>query len=326
MLELINDLLDIAKIDAGATGLELEELTPNESILSAVNLMKGQFRAKKLNVRALVDQSLKILPADRRRLKQITLNLVSNAIKYTPEEGSIEIKILREGKFAKVRIKDTGVGIKKENQAAIFSEFRQAERSRDEAMGGTGIGLALTKRLVEMHGGEIGVESEEGKGSTFWFTLPLNVRVKKDKDPVDLEIRPEMNNLTGQKILLAEDNEVNRAMIIDMLSIYNHNVIVAQNGKEAVELATANKPDLIFMDIRMPVMDGFEATRQLRGMPEFQDIPIIALTASAGEGGRERCLAAGCTEHLSKPIQSHELFATLRRFLLPSESEKTAEV
>ncbi len=313
LLDLINDLLDIAKIDAGATWLELEAFHPNECLLT-VDLMKPQFKKKDLIVETIIEPGLENMTADRRKCKQIMLNLLSNAYKYTPRKGKITVNITSEEGSVKISVSDTGIGIDEADQAKIFKEFHQTNQARDEGLGGTGIGLSLTRRLVEIHGGEIGVISELGKGATFWFTLPLRTLKKPVKKASEVMIETEVMGLTGRKILIAEDNDINLSMMLDMLSVCGHVVIVARNGKEAIELALSNQPDLILMDIRMPVLDGLEATRRLRSLPQFRDVPIIALTASVGESTRDKCMAAGCTEHLTKPIQSNILFKTLRHY------------
>ena len=186
---------------------------------------------------------------------------------------------------------------------------------RDEQLGGTGIGLALTRRLVELHGGTIGVESKLGSGSTFWFTLPL--KRKTGDEPARVEETQDIPwaNLKGKRILVVEDNEVNIAMLIDMLSIKELNVVVARNGVEAIEMASSFNPDLILMDYKMPVMDGFEATRRLRKMDQFAELPIVALTASAGVEAESLCMEAGCTAHLAKPVQSAEIYQALCTYL-----------
>ena len=201
------------------------------------------------------------------------------------------------------------------DQEKIFDEFHQLDRTRYEELGGTGIGLALARRLVELHGGKIGVESEKGKGSTFWFTLPDRSLAEKKGGAEKSDIADETGYPNNHRILVAEDNPANLAMVLDMLSIHDHEAFVAKNGQEAVDLAQSSKPELILMDIRMPVMDGLEATRRLRAKPEFSDIPIIALTASVAEESREKYVEAGFTCHLPKPIQSKELFSMLKRHL-----------
>ena len=316
LLELINDLLDMAKIDAGAMELELEEIPTDELTEAVVSMMSTQFRKKQLRVETILDPALPVVSVDPRKCKQIIINLLSNAIKYTTEKGKIELRVSLHGESKmKVEISDTGVGIEPDELDKIFSEFHQADHVRDEQLGGTGIGLALTRRLVELHGGELGVESEVGKGSTFWFILPLR-KLRNDRSITgEGAAEPAKSTPTAHRILVAEDNEVNLSMILDMLSVHGHTVIVARNGQEAVELAQTFKPELIFMDVKMPIMDGLEATRCIRAIPGFEDTPIIALTASTGSKAQELQVASGCTEHLPKPIQSKELFEVLRRYL-----------
>jgi CheY-like chemotaxis protein len=280
--------------------------------------MRPQFKKKELEIETIIEPGLEIMTADRRKCKQIMLNLLSNAYKYTPRKGKILVEITSVEGAVKISVSDTGIGIDKEDQEKIFKEFHQTNQARDEGLGGTGIGLSLTRRLVEIHGGEIGVKSSLGKGTTFWFSLPLKTLKKEVKKVSEIMVETEVTGLTGRKILVAEDNETNLSMILDMLSVCGHVVIVARNGKEAIELALSNQPDLILMDIRMPIMDGLEATRRLRSLPQFKDIPIIALTASVGESTRDKCVEAGCTEHLSKPIQSSILFKTLRHYFSAS--------
>ncbi len=322
LLELINELLDMAKIDSGKAELLIEEFDPREYLIGTVSLMQPQLMKKKIDVSLSHDPSLTLMIGDRRRCNQIMLNLLSNAVKYTPEEGKINISYRKQDGQAKFTISDTGIGVELKEQEKIFSEFHQADQIRDENLGGTGIGLALTRRLVEMHGGEIGLTSTLGKGSSFWFTLPLkSLESNSPKIPEPVTAIPD-NNRSAKQILVVEDNEVNLTMMLDMLSVCDHTVAVARNGQEAIDLAVANKPDLIFMDLKMPGMDGLEATRRLRKISGFQDLPIIGLTASAGEDARQKCLDAGCTEHLSKPIQSTELFATISNHLIADTVEK----
>jgi len=317
LLELINDILDLSKIEADAIELNPESFSARELLDSVLSIMKVQFFNKDIKVSEEIKNSLCVINADRRRTKQIMFNLLSNALKYTPEKG--EVKILVEtidDIFIKVSVTDNGVGIPENELVEIFSEFHQVESTRDEALGGTGVGLALTQKLTNLMGGEIGVISELEKGSTFWFTLPLGTIDQKDEsDEERCTSENEKKTRKGHKILVAEDNENNLALILDMLSIQNHDVKVAKNGLEAVEFALSFKPNLILMDMKMPKMNGLEAVKQLRSNKEFQDTPIIALTASTGTDAEELQVKAGCNEHISKPIQIKKLFEVLGRYL-----------
>lgn len=316
LLALITDLLDMTKIEAGKMHLQLESFPPQDLFDATLLLMKPKIQEKQFEIKSTVDPALETMTGDLRRCKQIMLNLLSNAVKYTPEKGRIEVMATKQNDHVQISVSDTGIGISKEDQVKIFSEFEQVNRVRDEALGGTGIGLALTRRLVELHGGEIGVESDSN-GTTFWFTLPLKILRPENKDKPKESNQHALLSNNSRRILVVEDNEVNLAMLLDMLHIHNHQVFVARNGQEAITLAIANEPELILMDIRMPVMDGLEATRRLRAMNKFSKIPIIALTASVGDEGRDKCLEAGCTEHLAKPIQSKELFEAMGQYLIP---------
>ncbi len=186
---------------------------------------------------------------------------------------------------------------------------------RDIHRVGTGIGLPLTRRLVELHGGSVDVHSKPGEGSTFWFTLPKEKIAAGVTGVSAKNTEAAFQNGSKARILVAEENEVNLSLITDMLSVQGHDVKIAKNGKEAVDLAKSFNPELILMDIRMPVMDGLEATQHLRSMSDFVHTPIIALTASTGSEAEDRQVLAGCTEHLSKPIQSKQLFAVLQKHL-----------
>ncbi len=313
LLELINDLLDIAKIDAGAMSLELGLCSFQEIADTTLTMMDVHFQKKSLQVESQISSELPPLMVDRRKIKQILINLLSNAIKYTPEEGHIQVSADSAGDKVRITVSDTGVGIAKEQQRQIFSEFHQADQMRDEALGGAGLGLALTRRLVAMHGGEVGVESVLEKGSTFWFTVPIEKTTAERTEPE--VIHTATDHPAGRRILVVEDNKTNLAMTLEMLSTHDHQVVVAHNGQEAIEQAQIFDPELILMDIRMPVMNGLEATRRLRAMPAFRQTPILALTADAGPNSVQECLGAGMTDHLSKPIESQLFFSTLAHHL-----------
>ncbi len=309
LLALITTLLDTAKIDAGAMEIVLEKTSPEDFIAVSVSLMRSQFKAKNLQVDVVIDPKLPAMLVDVMKCKQIMLNLLSNAVKYTPKNGKIKIEAIRkEDSILLVKVSDSGIGIEAGEQEKIFFEFHQAEKIREQELGGLGIGLALTRRLVELHGGKMGVESELGKGSVFWFILPIKTQRIKTSQNEEL-----LTNLPRERrILVAEDNEIYLMTLLDMLSIHEHQVVVAKNGQEAIDLTLLHKPELIFMDIKMPVMSGLEAVQQLRTMPEFKNSPpIIALTTSI----ESQEIMTGCTEYLVKPIGTKKLFAVLRRYL-----------
>ncbi|MFQ5432862.1 MAG: PAS domain S-box protein, partial [Nitrospinota bacterium] len=307
LLSLINDLLDTAKIDAGAMALELVECKPKILVNSAVDMIKSESGRKNQTIEVSIDPTLTVVSVDERKTRQIILNLLSNAIKYTNKGGMIYIRTVREDSMFRVEVEDTGIGIEPDQLEKIFAEFHQADHVRDEQLGGTGIGLALTRRLVELHGGEIGVESQPGKGSKFWVTLPLLKAVAKKTEKSKSGEESTAGDIKNRRILVAEDNEMNLEVILEMLSVHENEVAIAKNGLEAVEIAQSFKPDLILMDMQMPIMDGYEATRQLRTTPGFAEVPIIALTASTGVEAIKKQKAAGCTAHLPKPFDLKKL-------------------
>ncbi|MFB3062063.1 MAG: PAS domain S-box protein [Candidatus Binatia bacterium] len=312
LLALINDLLDIAKIDAGQIEADLEPFSVVAVIDSVTAMMTFKFQEKGLAFEVeMANQLEEPFIGDDKICKQILFNLLSNAAKFTPDGGKVAVRAVVENGFVKVSVSDTGIGIPVDQQEMIFSEFYQADDPSGRLQEGIGIGLALTRRHVELLGGEIWVESEPSKGSTFTFTLPFRrpESTSEKGKPVGEFETGKVNR--GLHILVAEDNEVNLVMISDMLAAQGHKVSVARNGQESVALAKSLRPDLILMDIKMPVMDGLSATRQIRQTPEISTVPIIALTASAGQRAIERCLAAGCSGHLAKPVRSQDLFATI---------------
>ncbi len=317
LLALIKDLLDLARIDAGGANLNLEEVALGEAVALVTAMIQRECAKKEQELIVEQSRAPERLVADRRFLNQILLNLLGNAVKFTPVGGRITLTIeTLAPDRVRFTVADTGVGIPAEEQDRIFSEFYQADRKRDAQLGGVGIGLALTRRLVGLHQGQIGVESQPGQGATFRVVLPLVPPGYAPPAAPSAEADGSASTRPARRqILVAEDNETNLALLIDMLSIQGHEVIVAHNGLEALDQARRQKPDLILMDIRMPLLDGLETTRRLRQIPEFADLPIIALTASAGIDAHERCLAAGCTAYLSKPLQSQELNAILARHL-----------
>ncbi len=273
-----------------------------------------------------------MLLGDPIRLKQILLNLLSNAVKFT-ETGIIVLRVSQDSQETSNRamlrftVTDTGIGISPEALSRLFRSFTQADSSTTRKYGGTGLGLAISKRLVEMMGGAIGVESELGHGSTFWFTVDLcTVEAAQS-----LSLPPEPVSLVHQnvgergRLLLAEDNPINQKVALHLLGRLGYTVDLAQNGAEAVEMVQRRKYDLVLMDCQMPVMDGFQATQAIRQLaPPLSRIPIVAVTANALAGERERCLAAGMDDYVPKPVSKETLDQALARWL-PSP-EPLAEI
>ena len=316
LLSLINDLLDLARIDAGGMTVESTVIPTDSLLASTVAMVSTQFAEKRIMLETELAPHTRDLLADQRRGKQVLLNLLANAVKYTPEGGSVRVRARNEGEtHVRVEVQDNGIGIEPDETERIFAEFHQADRVRDGQFGGTGIGLALSKRLVEIQGGQIGVDSTPGEGTTFWFTLPSHGGGNDGGNTAEEERRRDQSAVRCRRILVAEDNEVNLSVLLDMLSLQEHEVTVARNGQEALELARSTSPELILIDIRMPVMDGLEATRRLRAMGEFANVPIVALTASTGADAEREQLRAGITEHLAKPFRAEALFDVLQRHL-----------
>lgn len=314
MLNIINDIIDISKIESNQVEVHLRKANINEKIRYAYRLFKPDFEIKNLKVSCkapLPDEKATII-TDGEKLYAILTNLVSNAIKYTPE-GSIEFGYSLNEKETEFEffVKDTGIGIPKNSQEAIFKRFVQAEITDRKAIQGAGLGLSITKAYVEMLGGRIWVESQEGKGSSFYFTIPLKNNVEKTVDtrsPKHDNISKDLKNL---KILIVEDDSISKLFVRRILKDFIPEIKEAANGLEAVEICRQNPDlDLVLMDMQMPELNGFEATRKIR---EFnKDIVIIAQTAYSFSSDREKALEAGCTDYISKPLSREKLLQKIK--------------
>ena len=327
LLTIINDILDFSKIEAHKLTLEEIDFDIRRVMEASLNLHLLPAGKKGLTLSYDVDDNVPhALVGDPSRLSQIIVNLVSNAVKFT-ETGSVDIRVslVREtvdetpGTPVKLlfNVRDTGVGIPEEKQKDIFESFLQADDSITRKHGGTGLGLAICTLLVELMGGEIGLESEEGKGSTFTFSARLKVG---DADKVEVESRQagtmEIPDIPRLKVLLADDNALNRELATTLLIQEGHEVLDVQTGVQALEALKENHFDLVLMDVQMPIMDGISATRAIRDPNSGvlnPDIPIVALTAHALKGDRERFLAAGMNDYISKPISIKGFHATIAR-------------
>jgi signal transduction histidine kinase len=309
LLALINDILDVSKIEAGKLELGVGPVSVASVCQASLRLIKQAAHKKQLRVSSTFDRVVTTLQADGRRLKQILVNLLSNAAKFTPEGGTIGLEVVGDDERQVVHftVWDTGIGISEEDMGRLFQPFVQLDSSLSRQYTGTGLGLSLVYRLTEMHGGSVSVESEVGQGSRFTVSLPWH---PTDARPQTIDRRPRTADggplTVGRQppaiVLLAEDNEESINTLTDYLGAKGYRVVVARDGAEAIERAREERPDVILMDIQMPGMDGLEATRCLRADADLGTIPIIALTALAMPGDRERCLAAGANEYLSKPV------------------------
>ncbi len=322
LLMIINDILDFSKIEAGQITFERIKFNFRNEIEDVHKLLTYRAKQKGLAFHVSVDDDVpKMLIGDPLRLKQILINLINNAIKFT-EEGHVNVKIKLErdlGQKFKLRfeVEDTGIGISRENQDKLFKSFSQADTSTTRKFGGTGLGLAISKRLTNLMNGEIGVESEDGNGSVFWFTAVFDeapaVSDINDFEEIDLRDHPssELN------ILLVEDNVINQKVSMLNIRKLGHNVELAHNGVVAVEMFAKNSFDLILMDIQMPVMDGLEATRAIRHIETERGtnngIPIVAMTANNCKEDIKHYLENGMTDHLGKPFRPTDLELVIDR-------------
>lgn len=320
LLSIINDILDFSKIEAGKITLEKINFNIREKIDETIKLLSYQAQKKGLYLVSKISPDVPTeISGDSLRTKQILINLINNALKFTSEGGvSCEISLF-EQTTAKVklifRIIDTGIGITPEGKSKLFKSFSQTDASITRKFGGSGLGLTISKRLVELMHGEIGVESEGNAGSTFWFTAEFDrcESLEEIIEPVDPEPQSLFRKLS---ILLVEDNPINQRVALYNLTKLGHRVEIAENGQEAVALRIANYYDIILMDIQMPVMNGIEATRAIReweaANPDAGHLPIIAMTADAVKGNEDMYLAEGMSGYISKPFKMADLETILK--------------
>jgi PAS domain S-box-containing protein len=321
LLGLINDILDVSKIEAGHLELQPEDVPVNDICHSSLNFIKQLANKKSIKVEYSSSPAQSMIHADPKRLKQILVNLLSNAVKFTPEKGSVKLEVHADYKTGRIHfsVTDTGIGISPEDLQKLFKPFIQVDNSLSRQYEGTGLGLVLSKRMVEMHGGSIEVQSEAGLGSCFSFYLPWHQNRQDEKNPGFSTVESKKHDPTkaasNGKILLADDNEANVMMIQDYLEGYGYQVFTAHDGRGILSKIEECSPHIILMDIQMPHVDGYEATSRLRADPRFASVPVIALTAFAMPGDRERCLKAGMNEYLSKPVKLKELVLMIEGFL-----------
>lgn len=315
MLNIINDIISISKVEAGQSEVFYSETNINDQIKYIHSFFKQEAKNKNIELyykTGLSDQDSMVV-TDREKIYAIFTNLVKNAIKFT-HRGFVELGYEKKGDYMEFYVRDTGVGIRPDQQSIIFERFRQANDSLSREYEGAGLGLAISKAYVEMIGGKIWVESDLGKGSVFYFTIPYQRQAIVDSIPVFTKpTEVEILNISGLKVLVAEDDLVSNKLLSAMIGPFTKEVIRVKTGVEALEVCRNNPDiDLVLMDIQMPQMDGYEATKLIR---EFnREVVIIAQTALGMKGERERALNAGCTDYLAKPIKYVELSEMIKKY------------
>jgi signal transduction histidine kinase len=322
LLGIVDDILDFSKIEAGHLRLEEVDFSVQDLAQAVLELLQPRATAKGigLDLRCAPDLP-EVLRGDPLRLRQVLLNLIANAVKFT-EQGAVEVEIarLKTGMrlvLLRFTVRDSGIGMDAETLEALFEPFSQGDASTTRRYGGTGLGLAISQRIVERMGGHIKVDSAPGEGSTFSFDLPMLVSrdarpaTRPGTGPIELPLA----GGRAARILVAEDNPVNRLVIGEQLGALGHEATLTENGREALEALAAGRYDLLLMDCQMPELDGYETTRRIRQGESGGRLPIVALTAHAMEGDREKCLAAGMDDYLAKPFTEKELSAALGRWL-----------
>jgi len=330
LLSLIDDILDLSKIEAGQITLDLKTTSIDSLCNSSLSFVKQQSIQKHIHIETKFSQDLPEIHVDERRIRQVLINLLNNAVKFTPEGGKITVEITSLAiappdtyaqtpqECLRIAVSDTGIGIAPNDIQKLFRPFVQIDSALNRQYTGTGLGLALTKRIVELHGGWVDLTSELGVGSCFAFnlpythtSLPLTEVVPAETDSAKSKSKTESLPL----ILLAEDNDINIMTISNYLKAKGYRMIIAKDGKEAVDLVLSAQPDLVLMDIQMPKMNGIEAIKLIRSQ-NLDDLPIIAVTALNQPGDRARCLEAGANEYLAKPIKLKQLETMIQSLLL----------
>jgi signal transduction histidine kinase/DNA-binding NarL/FixJ family response regulator len=335
LLGLINDILDFTKIVGGHMELEDIPFEPRVLLSDIREMLGAKAAGKGLLLEVEADDTLpRVLKGDPLRLRQILLNFTTNAIKFS-ETGTIHVRLRQEpgtagSPWLRGEVADQGIGMEAGQADKLFSPFTQADQSISRRFGGTGLGLAISKGLAEAMGGTVGLRTNLGAGSVFWFRIPARLPDPAETEPPLVQVLPDtapLERLAGRRVLLVDDNELNRLVSREFLEAAGMEVDQAPDGFQAIERLTQAPDgtyDLVLMDMMMPVLDGLEATRRLRAMPRFAALPIVAMTANAGLEDAKRCEQAGMNAHLAKPINEGILWSTLARFLPagpPSEAE-----
>lgn len=319
LLELINDILDLAKINAGRVDLDLNKTDIHMIANASLRMIRELAQKKSISVEFEIEKAVTMAWVDERRLKQMLVNLLSNAVKFTPKFGKIglEVRADPQNGILTFTVWDTGIGIEEKDLRLLFRPFIQLDAGLSRGSQGTGLGLVLVSQMARLHGGSVSVESTPGKGSRFSISIPWTV--SEDNMPPTSSTTKESTPLPPSNdrsiILLVEDTVEVTMLINDYLESHGFEVMTAKDGYEALERVKEKQPDLILMDVMMPELDGLETTRRLRTDLGLAEVPIIALTALAMAGDRERCLAAGMNDYVSKPVRLKELLVTIEQHL-----------
>ncbi len=321
LISILNDILDFSKIDAEKLELEQVDFTINTVMNNLTSMIGLKADEKGLNLNVQIDPDIpSLLRGDPLRLGQVLTNLGNNAIKFT-HKGNVDIKVeLYEDHEGWVKlifdITDTGIGISSAQQKNLFQAFSQADSSTTRHYGGSGLGLTICKKLITLMGGSINVESEQGKGSSFYFSLPFEVGSGEDRQQQNFDdIDDAIASINGAKILLVEDNQLNQELAVELLTLNGIEVSTAWNGKEALDLLKHEHFDGVLMDIQMPVMDGYTASQAIHKQTVFKNLPIIAMTANVMAGDREKAEAAGMCGYISKPLNEKQMFTTMAQWI-----------
>jgi PAS domain S-box-containing protein len=338
LLDLINDILDLAKIGAGKLELDIRDVYVKSVCQSSLNFVKQQANKKNIKVSLEIDDALKLISADERRLKEILVNLLSNAVKFTHEGGEIglEVKGDPQQNMVHFAVWDTGIGIREEDKEVLFRPFIQLDGSLTREHSGTGLGLALVKKLTELHSGNVSLDSKLGEGSRFTVSIPWqektgidNISEEEQEESASTMSEPVAKRMESDQIseiekplvLLVDDDENCISFVSDFLRFKGNDVIIARDGAEAVQLVKEKEPNLVLMDIHMPGMNGLEAIKSIRSDARVSDTPIVALTGLAMRGDRERFIQAGANDYISKPVSLDNLAKVIEVLLTERQGQ-----